>query len=292
MAERPGNQSPLFSIITPSYNMLPYLKACCHSIQDQNVALEHIIVDGDSADGTPGWLASRPDIISISEKDQGMYDAINKGVKLSRGDILAYLNCDEQYLVGTLKRVQDFFLTNPSVDILFGNTLIIRPDGKLLAFRKGFTPRWQYFWGSYMYLHSSSMFIRKRVFQAGLIFDTSWKTIGDLDFVVRVLRNNFSVVHIKEYLSAFIMTGSNLGLGKLVQSELKAYRKSSPLWLRYSTWLTDALIRAEKIGRGLYFEKMPLRYSVFPIGGSSRRVSFVSTKSSPLFPNKFRVDDQ
>jgi glycosyltransferase involved in cell wall biosynthesis len=284
MVERSTMQHPFFSIITPSYNMLPYLKACCHSIQDQNIALEHIVVDGASTDGTPEWLLGRPDILSVSEKDNGMYDAINKGIKRSNGEIIAYLNCDEQYLVGTLKKVQDFFLANPSTDILFGDTLIIQPDGQLLAYRKGFAPRWQYFWGSYMYLHSSSMFIRRRVFQAGLIFDTSWKTIGDLDFVVRVLRNNFSVVHIKEYLSAFIMTGSNLGGSELVKSELKQFRRSAPFWLRYSTWPTDTLIRVEKLLRGLYYEKMPLHYSVFAIGDSNHRTSYESTKSSSLFP--------
>ena len=284
MVERSIKQLPFFSIITPSHNMLPYLKACCNSVQDQEVSLEHIVVDGASIDGTREWLLSRPDILSLSENDNGMYDAINKGIKLSGGEIIAYLNCDEQYLIGTLKKVQEFFLANPSIDILFGNTLIIQPDGKLLAYRKGFTPRWQYFWGSYMYLHSSSMFIRRKVFETGFLFNSNWKTIGDLDFVVRVLRNKFSVFHIKEYLSAFIMTGSNLGGSTLVQAELKQFRSSAPFWLRYSTWPTDMLIRVEKIFRGLYFEKMPLQYSVFPVGESNYRTSFKSTKSSPLFP--------
>ena len=191
MVERSIKQLPFFSIITPSYNMLPYLKACCSSVQDQGLALEHIVMDGASTDGTREWLLNRPDTLSISEKDNGMYDAINKGIELSSGEIIAYLNCDEQYLVGTLKKVQDFFMKNASIDILFGNTLIIRPDGQLLAYRKCFTPRWQYIWGSYMYLHSSSMFIRRKVFESGFLFDTDWKTIGDADFVIRVLRNNF-----------------------------------------------------------------------------------------------------
>jgi glycosyltransferase involved in cell wall biosynthesis len=277
-------QVPFFSIITPSHNMLPYLKSCCGSVQDQEVSLEHIVIDGASTDGTSEWLSSRSDIVSISEKDNGMYDAINKGIKLSSGEVIAYLNCDEQYLVGTLKRAQEFFLANPYVDILFGNALIICPDGKLLAYRKGFMPRWQYFWGSYMYLHSSSMFVRRKVFQSGFLFDADWKTIGDAEFVIRVLRNNFAAAHIKEYLSVFIMTGSNLGGSPLVKAELKKFRSSAPFWLRYSTWPTDTLIRIEKLFRGSYFEKMPLMYSVFPIGESRQRSTFVSKKSSSLFP--------
>jgi glycosyltransferase involved in cell wall biosynthesis len=276
---------PFFSVITPSYNMLPYLKACHNSVMDQRVAVEHIVVDGGSTDGTPEWLSSQSDIRSSSEKDNGMYDAINKGILLSRGDIIAYLNCDEQYLAGALQEVQHYFERNPDVDILFGNALIIRPSGELLAYRKGFTPRWPYMWGSHMYLHSSSMFFRKRIIELGFSFDTNWKTIGDVDFVIRVLRNGHRAVHIKRYLSAFIMTGSNLGGSAIADSELRRFRRSAPFWLRYSALPTDTLIRIEKLLRGSYFEKMPLKYSVFPVGRPGQRVSFIATKSSPLFPH-------
>lgn len=280
------NSHLMFSIITPSYNMLPYLKACCRSVEDQGVELEHIVVDGSSADGTQEWLFEKSRIASISEKDNGMYDAVNKGINLSKGEVIAYLNCDEQYLEGALKKVQRFFLANPHVDILFGNTIIIQPNGNLLAYRKGFKPKWQYFWGSYMYLHSSSMFIRRKVFDSGLLFDASWKTIGDADFVVRALRNNFSASHIEEYLSAFTLTGSNLGDNSLVGSELALFRRKAPIWLRYSSLPTDMLIRVEKLIRGVYFEQMPIKYSVFSGDESNRRQTFVSTKASPLFPRK------
>jgi glycosyltransferase involved in cell wall biosynthesis len=276
---------PFFSVITPSYNMLPYLKACHNSVMDQGVRVEHIVADGGSTDGTPEWLSRQTDIRSISEKDNGMYDAINKGILLSSGNVIAYLNCDEQYLADALPEVQDYFEKNSDVDMLFGNALIIRPNGELLAYRKGFTPRWPYMWGSYMYLHSSSMFFRKRIIESGFSFDTKWKTIGDVDFVVRVLRNGNRAVHIERYWSAFIMTGSNLGGSATVDSELKRFRRSAPFWLRYSTWPTDTLIRIEKLVRGLYFEKLPLKYSVFPVGRPSQRVSFMATNSSPFFPH-------
>jgi glycosyltransferase involved in cell wall biosynthesis len=94
------------SIVTPSYNMLDYLKRCHASIADQEkVSFEHLVIDGASKDGTPEWLRENPDIVSLSEPDNGMYDAINKGFRLAKGRILAYLNCDEQYLPGTLKYV-------------------------------------------------------------------------------------------------------------------------------------------------------------------------------------------
>lgn len=285
-------QPPLFSIITPTYNMLRFLPVCCNSVSDQNVEYEHIVVDGASTDGTVAWLEAHPGFVSVSEKDQGMYDAINKGICLSKGDILAYLNCDEQYLAGALKKVQDFFLANPSVDILFGDALIVHPDGRLLAFRKGFVPRWQYVWASHMYVHSSSMFVRRRVIQSGILFNANWKTVGDADFVVRVLRDNFSAAHIQEYLSAFLMTGSNLGDSQLAQTELRQFRQAAPWYLRYATFFTDTLIRIEKLVRGLYFEKMPIEYSVFTLEEPNHRSRFAATNVSPLFPKDTGIDSQ
>ena len=277
---------PKFSIITPSYNMLKYLIASCNSILDQNVEFEHIVIDGLSQDGTVEWLGTRPKILSLCEEDRGMYDAINKGINLSKGEIISYLNCDEQYLPGVLQRVADFFHRYPKVDILFGDTLIIKPDGKLLAFRKGFIPRWPYIWASHLYIHSSSMFVRRRIFESGIYFNPSWKTIGDADFVVRVLRNGFIAHHIAQYFSTFMLTGSNLGTSELAQSEIQSFRQKAPLWLRYSTSLTKMLIRLEKLMHGAYWEKMPLTYSVYTTENSDLRSEFAAKSASPLYPSK------
>jgi glycosyltransferase involved in cell wall biosynthesis len=286
MVERSIKQLPFFSIITPSHNMLNYLRACCNSISDQNVEFEHIVVDGLSRDGTAEWLETRPEIISLCERDRGMYDAINKGIRLSKGEIISYLNCDEQYLPGVLLRVAEFFHCYSQVDILFGNALIIKPNGTLLAYRKGFVPRWPYIWASYMYVHSGSMFVRRKVFESGILFDQRWKAIGDADFVVRVLRKGFVAHHISEYLSAFMITGSNLGDGENALVELKAFRNKAPLWLRYSNFITHTLIRLEKIWNGAYWEKMPLSYSVYTTENLAMRSEFVAKSASSLYPHE------
>lgn len=266
--------------------MLAYLKPCHNSVRDQGVALEHIVVDGASRDGTPEWLSNQPEIISISEKDDGMYDAINKGIELSKGEIIAYLNCDEQYLPGTLKKVSEIFRKNSRIDILFGNTLIIRPNGELLACRKSFVPRWPYVWASHMYVHSSSMFVRKRVFDSGIMFDKSWKTVGDADFVVRVLRNGFYAQHVNDYFSAFMLTGSNLGGGENALTELKTFREKAPFWLRHSNSIAHALIRFEKFLNGAYSEKFPFSYSVYITSSLDVRADFVATSVSSFFPQE------
>ena len=70
-----------FSIVTPSYNMGDYLRKCHASISDQpDVTYEHIVMDGGSTDGTVEWLSAHPEIISKSEKDNGMYDAVKSRI--------------------------------------------------------------------------------------------------------------------------------------------------------------------------------------------------------------------
>src|SRR6266480_7414531 len=88
-----------FSIITPSYRSAQWLRLCVASIADQQgVELEHIVQDSCSDDGTQDWLPKDPRVKAFIEKDRGMYDAVNRGFQRSSGELLAYLNCDEQYL--------------------------------------------------------------------------------------------------------------------------------------------------------------------------------------------------
>jgi glycosyltransferase involved in cell wall biosynthesis len=99
-----------FSIITPSFRNSAWLKLCIASVADQQgVELEHIVQDSCSDDGTGDWLPNDPRVKAFIEKDAGMYDAVNRGYRRATGDILAYLNCDEQYLPGALAAVKSFF---------------------------------------------------------------------------------------------------------------------------------------------------------------------------------------
>ena len=65
-----------------------------------------------------------------------MYDAVNRGYRRARGEFLAYLNCDEQYLPGALKAVADFFEKHPDVELIFSDALVVNPDGSFNCFRK------------------------------------------------------------------------------------------------------------------------------------------------------------
>src|SRR6266446_656854 len=118
-----------FSIVTPSYRSSAWLKLCIASVADQQVEAEHIVQDAGSDDGTLDWLTTDSRVRALVEKDQGMYDAINRGLRRAGGDILAWLNCDEQYLPGALETVGAFFAQHPAVDVLFGDIVMVDAQG-------------------------------------------------------------------------------------------------------------------------------------------------------------------
>ena len=108
---------PRFSIITPSYNACAKLGASFASVMGQASGLfEYWVIDGASLDGTHEWLASRNEVGFhwISEKDSGVYDAMNKGIAMSQGQFLLFLGAGDRLLPGCLQQITDYIEQNPS----------------------------------------------------------------------------------------------------------------------------------------------------------------------------------
>src|SRR3954470_23928254 len=119
------------SIVTPSFRSSGWLKLCVESVADQaGVEVEHIVQDSKSDDGTQDWLPQDTRVKACIEKDSGMYDAVNRGWKKATGEIMAYLNCDEQYLPGALAAVEKTFSSNPETDVVFADTLVLNKNGE------------------------------------------------------------------------------------------------------------------------------------------------------------------
>src|SRR6185369_3175625 len=127
---------PQFSIVTPSFRNSRWLNLCIASVADQEgVRSEHIVQDSCSDDGTLDWLPGDQRVKAFVEKDGGMYDAVNRGYRRAQGDILAYLNCDEQYLPGALKAVHDFFAQHPHIEVALAGSIIVDGNGSYLCHR-------------------------------------------------------------------------------------------------------------------------------------------------------------
>ena len=155
-----------FSIITPSFRNSKWLKLCIASVADQQgVEVEHIVQDSCSDDGTQDWLPHDKRVRAFIEKDSGMYDAINRGFRRAQGDILAYLNCDEQYLPGALREVGDFFAAHHWVDIVFADNVVTDADGNYICHRKVLKPLKYHSWVCTLGVLSSAMFFRRSVLE-------------------------------------------------------------------------------------------------------------------------------
>jgi len=134
-------QGMKFSIITPSFRNSEWLKLCVASVADQSgVKFEHIVQDACSDDGTQHWLPGDSRVKAYIEKDGGMYDAVNRGYRRATGDILSYLNCDEQYLPGALAAVKSFFEAHPEVEVALAGSIVTDGDGKYICHRHLMVP--------------------------------------------------------------------------------------------------------------------------------------------------------
>ena len=115
---------PMISIITLCLNRVEFVEAVIESILDQDYPnLEHVVVDGGSTDGTVDILKKYPHLRVVSEPDEGMYDALNKGLRLASGEIIGHLNADDFYEAGVFGKVARCFAEDAEIDMVYGSPL-------------------------------------------------------------------------------------------------------------------------------------------------------------------------
>ena len=270
------------SVVTPSFNMLSYLERCVASVADQEgVRIEHLVMDGGSRDGTDEWLAAQPSLVSEVRSDNGMYDAVNRGFRRACGQIISHLNCDEQYLPGTLATVVKYFQTHPDVDVLFGDILTVRPDGSLVAYRKTICPVRPVLSLPPLYVPTAATFFRRKLVEDGVLYDDSYKDIADLAWVVRLVQEGYRFAHVRQYFATFTMTGSNRSqVVPTIGGEIKRFLVNVPWWIRGFRHQWRLVGWAQKLLSGCYFETTPLRYAIYAPGQLAGRTVFVAQNPS------------
>jgi glycosyltransferase involved in cell wall biosynthesis len=176
-----------------------------------------------------------------SERDAGMYDAINKAWAKADGDILSWLNADEQYLPGTLAKAALYFEEHPDVDVVFGNMIIVDRNGRPFAARREIPFRPFYVKRDFLYTASCTLFFRRTLFERGMLnFDTGYRLAGDMDLILKLAANGVKLGHINDYLSLFGTDNNNLSVKYKARMEEEVQRIRRIYGGSNSSWVCKA----------------------------------------------------
>lgn len=182
-----GNR-PLVSIVTPSYNQGKFIEETILSVKKQTYQqIEHIVIDGGSTDGTVDILKKYSDsIIWISEPDKGQSDAINKGWRMSKGEILAYLNSDDTYTPSAVETAVHHLLANPDVAMVYGDGDFIDEFGEITQHYKARDWDLKRMLCSYTHVPQPTVFFRRDMLDSVGYLDENLHLAMDLDYWIRI----------------------------------------------------------------------------------------------------------
>jgi glycosyltransferase involved in cell wall biosynthesis len=185
---------PLISIVTPCLNRARFVARAVESVLSQGYPrFEHILTDGGSTDGTLEVLGRYPHLRVVSEPDRSLYDAVNKGIRLARGDVIGFLNTDDYYAPDVFGRVAAAFASDPELDAVSGGDAFVEhlPDGAERETARYYAP------GDVNLTipaltnpisHINAHFFHRRVYERVGEFDLRYRIAADLDFLFRVAR--------------------------------------------------------------------------------------------------------
>jgi glycosyltransferase involved in cell wall biosynthesis len=287
-----------FSIVTPSFRQPEWLRLCLASVADQvtgsdragrrsrpvvEITVDHVVQDAASGEDVRAVCADFPNVRLFQERDAGMYDAVNRGWRRGTGDICAYLNCDEQFLPGTLAAVQSYFAQHPNVELLFGDVIVVDPHGQYVCSRRVLAPRRHHTQVCQLNTFTAAMFFRRRLLDDSTgYFDTKWRNCGDAVWVLKMIERGVRMAVLRRYLSVFTDTGANMNLNDEGRQEFARLRRSAAWWVRAMAPLWVAHHRGRRLVHGLYARR-PLDYQIYTLATPTQRAHFHVEKSRTIW---------
>lgn len=204
------------SIITVAFNAAHTIADALESVAAQtHPDIEHIVIDGASTDGTLDVIKRYGKRVArlVSEPDRGIYDAMNKGLRLATGDVVGFLNADDVYAdTGVLARVSAS-MEAERLDALFGDAEFVnpdRPDRPLRRYRSERFHPGRIAWG-WMPAHPT-LFLRRQVYERFGLFRTDYRIAGDFELVARMFHEDtLKYRHVPEVLVRMLTGGVSTG---------------------------------------------------------------------------------
>jgi glycosyltransferase involved in cell wall biosynthesis len=241
-------EDPLVSIVTPSYNQGRYIEETIQSVLSQDYSnLEYLVLDGGSSDDTLEILQRYEGRLQwISERDRGQADAINKGFRLAKGEILGWLNSDDVYLPGTIQKIVQYFQTHRDIGMLYGEGYHVDAMGKVIE--RYYTEPFNFQrLGEICFICQPTAFLRADVFEAIGPLEIDLRYCMDYDYWMRVAKR-FRIGYLDEYLAHSRLHVETKTLSQrvefheeILQTVKKHYGRVPVRWLyAYAhVWLTE-----------------------------------------------------
>lgn len=198
---------PILSVITIVYNNVKDIERTMLSVLNQTyTGIEYILVDGLSNDGTLDLIKKYQSRIAklIIEKDEGIYDAMNKGLALATGDYVIFMNSgDEFYDVDTVAAV---FASADDADIYYGETEMIDSDEQSLGQRRHKAPK-QFSWRGFnlgMSISHQAIYIKRSLIEP---YDRKYQLSADIDWIIRAAKKAKKIVNVNRYVAKYLVGG-------------------------------------------------------------------------------------
>lgn len=198
---------PILSVITVVYNNVTDVERTMLSVLNQTYSdIKYIVIDGLSNDGTIDIISKYKDRIAkfISEKDEGIYDAMNKGLALSTGDYVIFMNSgDEFYDAETVAAV---FASADDADIYYGETEMIDGTGQSLGQRRHKAPK-QFTWKDFnlgMSISHQAIYIKRSLIEP---YDRRYHLSADIDWIIRAAKKAKKIVNVNRYVAKYLVGG-------------------------------------------------------------------------------------
>ncbi|MEN0053207.1 MAG: glycosyltransferase family 2 protein [Mucilaginibacter sp.] len=199
--------NPKLTVITIVYNNVRDIERTMLSVLGQTYAnIEYIIIDGLSNDGTLEVINKYGDRISkiISEKDKGIYDAMNKGLAIATGDYIIFMNSgDEFYDAGTVAAV---FAAANDADIYYGETEMIDDAGQSLGQRRHKAPA-KFTWRGFKYgmsISHQAIYIKRALTEP---YDSKYQLSADIEWIIRAAKKAKTIVNVNRYVAKYLVGG-------------------------------------------------------------------------------------
>jgi len=215
------------SIITTVYNNKQHIEKAILSVLSQTYHdIEYIVIDGGSSDGTVDVIKKYSNKIDkfISEPDKGIYDGLNKGIKLASGDVIGFLHSDDEYYDSKVIEKIAAKFNDDSIDGVYGDLIYVNQKEEIVRYWKSgeFTPgKLKKGW---MPPHPT-LFLRKEIYDKYGLFRLDYKIAADYDFMLRVLKHDPKLVYIPEILYKMRLGGaSNKSIKNILQKTKEDYK--------------------------------------------------------------------